>query len=315
MPSKPNNKSEQTKIAKLLRLMKSLTGNVSRTIDQLALEMGTTPRTVYRYIDTIRDAGFVVNKLYGNVFAMGKVARGLSDFNKLIYFTKEEAYIAAKLIEGIDNNNALKRDLQRKLASVYDSTSIANFIDNTTNAANIEALADAIKHKKQVVLKLYESAHSDEAKDRLVEPIEFTANMIDIWAYDVDLRGNRMFKVMRIHSVDITDADWAFQSKHQALRPDVFRMTGDLEEHVVLSLNTRSKNLLLEEFPLAEKDLQKEGGKWLLNTTIKSLEGASRFVIGLAADVRIIKGEKLKEYVESYDKKYIQKLYGNTDGK
>lgn len=315
MPSKLNNKSEQTKIAKLLRLMKLLTGNVSRTIDQLALEMGTTPRTVYRYIDTIRDAGFVVNKLYGNVFAMGKVARGLSDFNKLIYFTEEEAYIAAKLIEGIDNNNALKRDLQRKLASVYDSTSIANFIDNTTNAANIEALADAIKHKKQVVLKQYESAHSDEAKDRLVEPIEFTANMIDIWAYDVDLRGNRMFKVMRIHSVDITDTDWAFQSKHQALRPDVFRMTGDLEEHVVLSLNTRSKNLLLEEFPLAEKDLQKEGGKWLLNTTIKSLEGASRFVIGLAADVRIIKGEKLKEYVESYDKKYIQKLYGNTDGK
>ena len=62
--------------------MKLLTGNVSRTIDQLAKEMGVTTRTVYRYIDTIREAGFVVNKLYGNVYAMGKVARGLSDFNK-----------------------------------------------------------------------------------------------------------------------------------------------------------------------------------------------------------------------------------------
>ena len=117
---------DQTKIVKILRLMKLLTGNVSRTIDQLAVEMGITPRSVYRYIDDIRDAGFVVNKLYGNVFAMGKVARGLSDFNRLIYFTEEEAYITAKLIEGIDNNNALKRDLQRKLVSVYDSTSIAN---------------------------------------------------------------------------------------------------------------------------------------------------------------------------------------------
>lgn len=81
------------KISKLLRLMKLLTGNVSRTIDQLAAELGITPRTVYRYIDTIREAGFVVNKLYGNVFAMGKVARGLTDFNRLIYFTEEEAYM------------------------------------------------------------------------------------------------------------------------------------------------------------------------------------------------------------------------------
>ena len=45
------------KISKLLRLMKLLTGNVSRTIDSLAKELGIMPRTVYRYIDTIREAG------------------------------------------------------------------------------------------------------------------------------------------------------------------------------------------------------------------------------------------------------------------
>ena len=299
---------EQPKIVKILRLMKLLTGNVNRTIDQLADDMGTTSRSIYRYIDTIREAGFVVNKLYGNVFAMGKVTRGLSDFNRLIYFTEEEAYITAKLIESIDNNNALKRDLQRKLVSVYDSTSIANYIDNSANAANVEALADAIKHKKQVVLKQYESAHSNEAKDRLVEPIEFTTNMIDIWAYDVDNGDNRMFKVMRIHDVEVTDTNWAFQSKHNIPKPDVFRMTGPLNEQIVLQLNTRAKSLLLEEFPLAEKDLHREEGTWILTTTIHSLEGAGRFVIGLAADVKIVDGDELKEYVKNYAKKYIQKL-------
>ncbi len=299
---------DQTKIVKILRLMKLLTGNVSRTIDQLAEEMGITPRSVYRYIDDIRDAGFVVNKLYGNVFAMGKVARGLSDFNKLIYFTEEEAYITAKLIEGIDNNNALKRDLQRKLASVYDSTSIANYIDNSSNAANIEALADAIKRKKQVVLKQYESAHSNEAKDRLVEPIEFTTNMIDIWAYDVDKSENRMFKVMRIHGVEVTDIDWGFTSNHNVLKPDVFRMTGNLEERITLQLSSRAKSLLIEEFPLAEKDLRREDGKWLLATTIHSVEGAGRFVLGLAAEIQILEGNSLCEYIRDYDQKYIQAL-------
>lgn len=299
---------DQTKIVKMLRLMKLLTGNVNWTIDQIAKELSVTSRTVYRYIDDVREAGFVVNKLYGNVYAMGKVARGLSDFNKLIYFTEEEAYITARLIDGIDNNNVLKRDLQKKLASVYDSTSIASYIDNSSNAANVEALSEAIKHKKQVILRQYESAHSDGAKDRLVEPVEFTANMIDIWAYDVDNGDNRLFKVARIHEVEVTDTGWAFKFRHKAIKPDVFRMAGSLDEKIVLQLNTRAKSLLLEEFPLAEKDLKRGDGKWFLKTTIRSLEGAGRFVIGLAADIKVIEGGKLLAYIRNYDKKYIQKL-------
>ena len=222
---------KQTKIVKMLRLMKLLTGNVSRTIDQLAKEMGITPRTVYRYIDDIREAGFVVNKLYGNVYAMGKVGRGLSDFNKLIYFTEEEAYITAKLIEGIDNNNVLKRDLQRKLASVYNSTFIGKY------AAEIST--NTIVEKKPT---------------------------------------------------------------------DLFRMTGNLKEKIVLQLDTRAKSLLLEEFPLAEKELKREDGKWVLRTTIRSLEGAGRFVIGLAANVKILEGERLRKYVKGYGEKYVKKL-------
>lgn len=296
------------KISKLLRLMKLLTGNVSRTIDQLAGELGITPRTVYRYIDTIREAGFVVNKLYGNVYAMGKVVRGLTDFKKLIYFTEEEAYLAAKMIEGIDNNNALKRDLQRKLASIYDCTSIANYIDSPANAANIEALNDAIKHKKQVVLKGYASAYSDETRDRVVEPFSFTANMIDVLAYDVEKADCRVFKVMRVGEVEVLETDWAFEALHEMRRPDVFRMTGIMKEKVVLELNTRAKGLLVEEYPLADRDLSREDGKWILRTTVQAPEGVGRFVIGLAADVKVVEGKKLQEYIKKYDKKYIQKL-------
>ena len=299
---------EQHKISKLLRLMKLLTGNVSTTINQLAAEMGTTQRTIYRYIETIREAGFVVNKLYGNVYQMGKVQRGLTDFKKLIYFTDEEAYLAAKMIEGIDNNNALKRSLQRKLASVYDCTSIANYIDNTANSANIEALNDAMMEKVQVVLRGYESAHSDETKDRLVEPFAFTPNMIDVWAYDVEKDDSRVFKVMRIHSVELTDTPWAFEDKHQVKKPDVFRMTGTPVEKIALQLNTRAKSLLVEEYPLAERDLKREDGTWILRTTINSVEGAGRFVLGLAADIKILEGKKLLAYIRKYDKKWVQKI-------
>lgn len=299
---------DDTKISRLLRLIKLLTGNVSTTIDQLATQMNTTSRTVYRYIETIRDAGFVVNKLYGNVYKMGKMSRGMTDFKKLIYFTEEEAYLAAKMIEGIDNNNALKRSLQRKLASVYDCTSIANYIDNPANSANIEALNDAIREKVQVVLRGYESAHSDEMRDRLVEPFAFTPNMIDVWAYDVEKGENRVFKVMRIHSVEATETPWTFEDKHEVKQQDVFRMIGSPIEKVALQLNTRAKNLLVEEYPLAERDLKREDGTWVLRTTINSHEGAARFVIGLSADIKILQGKKLLDYIKKYDKKYIQKM-------
>ena len=296
------------KISKLLRLMKLLTGNVSRTIDSLAEELGDTPRTLYRYIDTIREAGFVVNKLYGNVYAMGKVARGLTDFKKLIYFTEEEAYLTARMIEGIDNNHVLKRDLQRKLASVYDCTSIGNYVGNMACAAVVEGLAEAIKRKRQCVLKGYASAHSDETRDRMVEPFEFGANMIDVWAYDVENGDNRVFKVSRVEAVEALDTPWAFEGAHEVLRPVVFRMTGPLELPVVLELNTRAKSLLVEEFPLAEKALSRENGRWMLRTKVRALEGVGRFVIGLAADVKVVEGKKLQEYIKKYDKKYIQKL-------
>ena len=172
----------------------------------------------------------------------------------------------------------------------------------------MEALADAIKRRKQVVLKHYESAHSDEAKDRRVEPIEFTTNMIDIWAYDVENADNRMFKVARIQEVEVTDDDWAFKSMHKVQRPDLFRMTGSLNEIISLQLDTRAKSLLLEEFPLAEKELRRENGKWILTTRINSLEGVTRFILGLAADIRILEGENLRDYIRKYDEQYIQNL-------
>ena len=59
--------------------------------------------------------------------------------------------------------------------------------------------------------------------DRVVEPFSFTANMIDVWAYDVEKADSRVFKVSRVGTVEA----------------------------------------LVEEYPLAERDLHREDGKWV----------------------------------------------------
>lgn len=40
----------------------------------------------------------------------------------------------------------------------------------------------------------------------------------------------------------------------------------------------------------------------------QAMYGAGRFVIGLAADIKILQGKKLLEYIREYDKKHIQRL-------
>ena len=56
---------DQPKLERMLRLMKLLSGNVNYTVNELAERLGTTYRSIYRYIDTFKECGFAVEKLQG----------------------------------------------------------------------------------------------------------------------------------------------------------------------------------------------------------------------------------------------------------
>lgn len=56
---------DQPKLERMLRLMKMLSGNVNYTVNELAERLGTTYRSIYRYIDTFKECGFAVEKLQG----------------------------------------------------------------------------------------------------------------------------------------------------------------------------------------------------------------------------------------------------------
>ncbi|NLI99718.1 MAG: HTH domain-containing protein [Bacteroidales bacterium] len=83
---------DQPKIERLLRLIKMLTANPSLTVDETAERLSISPRTVYRYIDTFRQAGFVVKKVNGFI-KLDKSSPYFKEISELIHFTEEEAYI------------------------------------------------------------------------------------------------------------------------------------------------------------------------------------------------------------------------------
>ena len=297
---------DQPKIERLLRLMKMMSGNTNYTIDELAELLGISYRSIYRYIDTFNESGFVVEKLHSNVYKLGKMPKSYVDLKRLIYFSEEEAYIINSLINSLDNTNALKMNLLKKLSAVYSSTNIANYTYNKESALSIESLGEAIKGRKKVILKNYESGNSHMVSDRLVEPFDFTTNLIDVWCYDLEKKENKVFKISRIGDVRVLEEEWSEEDAHKKSFTDCFRMSGFEQTPVKLELGIMAKNLLLEEYPLAEKDLTKVNDTWVLDTKVSDMAGVGRFVIGLAHDIKVIDSPELVEYIRLFVAKNLQ---------
>ncbi len=290
---------DQPKIERVLRLMMLLTANNRYTIEELSEKLDTSPRTIYRYIDTFKESGFYVTK-NGPYFRLDKKSRYFKDISQLIHFTEEEAYILNSAIESIDPTNAIKQNLKAKLASVYDYKMLAECVVKGQNARNVNSIIEAIEEKRQIILRDYTSAHSKKVSDRLVEPLSFTTNYIQVWAYEVLSGKNKLFKLSRIGSVDVLENGWEHEGEHKEGLMDIFRINSFEQIPVKLKLGLRAASLLVEEYPLGEKYLYPiadDPYHFILDTNICGYEGVGRFILGLLDDIEIIEGEGLKDFL------------------
>ena len=296
---------DQPKMERLLRLMKLMSGSVNYSLEQLSRKLDMSERTIYRYIDTFKESGFVVTRFRGNVYKLGRMPKNAVDIDKLIYFSEEEAYLVNSLISSLAPSNSLKANLRDKLSAIYDSTGIAGYVDRRSSAAHVEVLGEAIKDKKKVYLKGYESGHSHSVRDRWVEPYAFTTDYIDVCAYDLEDGQNKIFKIQRIGEVELTGEPWTEEASHRSKRMDIFRMSGEPVGHLRWRMTVMAKNLLLEEFPLSERDMRRDGNCWILDTDVCNWAGACRFYVGLAGEIKVLDSPGFEEYVKEYVKENL----------
>lgn len=326
---------EQPKIHRELRLIILLSGPRQYTIQELADELEISQRSVYRYIDTFKEAGIDVVKVGDYKYRIRKLAPGVEDLSNVVYFSPEEAFIVNSLIDSLDPTNALKADLMKKLAAIYDEASIANLSDKPVSASKIQTLVDAIRDKKTVRILGYVSSHSGKTKDYLVEPFEMTSNYRGVWAYDLADGKNKRFIVIRMGDVKKTGEDWTMAHAHHATPMDAFRIHGDEEYHVVLRMNNVAKNLMLEEYPLTEKDITPQDGIlcenrqviykpdmtlkehdmeseeeefWIYDGMVRGLDGVGRFVLSLEDNIEVMEGDELIEYLK-WHAEHIKETY------
>ena len=294
------------RILRLLNLMKLLSSNVDYTIRELMDRLAISRRSIFRYLDTLRIAGFAVAKKGTNIHKLLSMPEEGINLSNLIHFSEEEAYLLHNLIGALTSDCQVAINLENKLAALFDATCVTEIIGNKITGENIMRLRQAIDEKKQVTLVRYESGNTMSISDRLVEPIKFSSNYRDVYAYEVSTGITKVFKISRIGLVDVSLADWQHEDKHEKIETDCFRMAGKEDIPVTLKMTLKAKNLLIEEYPLASKYVSYDGEYWWFRGNVKDLAGVGRFVIGLADQIQVIGSEELVNYIRDFSNNFLK---------
>ena len=298
--------TDNPKIVKELNLIQILASGNAYTVKELSELLDASPSSVYRYLDDLRRARLVVIMENQRYRLPSNDKRYL---NNIMHLNEEEAHVLYQSVDAIHGDTLFKENLRSKLSLLFDSLGLPECTIKTKNAANVSAIVSAIKEHRQVVFHDYASTNSQSVRDRHVEPFGFTVNYSEVWCYDLDDGLNKTFKTARIGKAEVLDAPWAHGRSHRMGHTDVFRMTGYDRHHVRLRLGVMAYSLLIEEYPLAERDTQSlDATHWLLDTFVADYRGVGRFVIGLAGDIEIVDSPELVSYIKDYIAKNLANI-------
>ena len=285
--------------------MELLSSNVDYTIQELMDRLETSRRSVFRYIDSLKVAGFTMKKKGTSVHKLLTNSCHKIELSQLIHLSDEEAYLLHNLIGALTSDCQVAINLEKKLTALFDATSVTEIIGNKVAGENIMRLRQAIDEKKQVTLVGYESGNTMSISDRLVEPIKFSTNYTDVYAYEVATGITKVFKISRISQVEVSLTDWQHEHQHGKIETDCFRMSGNEDIPVTLKMTLKAKNLLIEEYPLSSKYISFDGEHWWFKGNVKELAGVGRFTLGLADQITVTDTPVLKDYIRRFAQEHI----------
>lgn len=293
---------EQPKTEAILRLLLMLSSGIRYTASELAKRFSLSKRTIYRDFNSIEAAGFVLDRSKG-FYSLKICSDNTKIINSLLHFSEEEAYILCKALDIVKGGTSVSERLIRKLNVLYDFRALSQ-LSRKPEIETVRVLNEAINSKKQVRLCSYRSSNSETISDRIVEPFEFLPEYSAIWCFDTHDSICKQFKICRIEKVEILDSEWFFEKFHRVHFVDAFRMSAfDAIDTVEAELTLKAANLLIEEFPLAEKflkTLEAPGKtiKYKLDIPVADYHGIGRFVMGLPGDVKVVGSESFKDFLK-----------------
>jgi predicted DNA-binding transcriptional regulator YafY len=291
--------TEQAKIQRLLRLLMLLAGKRRYSAAAIEEKLGILPRTLYRYLDSLEQAGFVVERQTGQGYRLAPEAPATRRMQALLHFTEAEALLLYRTLQSLQGDGPAKDRLLRKLHTLYDCHILAQPHQQHT-LHMVATLRQAMQQGLQCTLLQYRSNQSQTIRNRQVEPFAFTENYEGIWCYEPDAAACRQFKLARMEGIALTGIPYQYSTHHLLPFTDAFGFAATVPlgtAHLQLSL--KAANLLREEYPLSEKYLQgpTTDGHYTAQLPYASHLGIGRFVLGLYREIRILGPDTLQAYL------------------
>ncbi len=295
------------KFDKLLKLMVLLTQNRLYSVSDISRMLQLNLRSVYRYIELLRESGFVVVK-EGTKYRLDPSSPFFREITELIHFTEEEALTINSVLNSVIDNSPQVRRLREKLSSLYDFNVLARHgIDNQV-ARNLSALYRAVKEERVAILREYTSPSSQKTADRYVEPYLFLSGNTEVRCFEITTGMNKTFNIGRARGVEVVDLRWSNKEKHAPMYTDLFRFSGEERKRVQMLLGPLATSLLLEEYPAAEDCLSLQSdGRQLLDTEVCSFKGVGRFYMGLNDDIELVDSPEFEAYLRERIKDLTKK--------
>lgn len=194
MHSEPS--AEQAKIERVLRLI-SLLKDRKRTVPQLARAVNTSPRSLYRYLNLLKEIGYQLVCDEQNRYRIS------DSENTKVTFTVEETALLRPLLSGLNASSPLYASIERKIYLTSELVPLAAELLDLRRAQIVTQLNTAIKDKRRVRLLRYHSSNSNSTTDRLVEPLSFTDDFSTLNAYEPQSQKVKTFKVSRMEDLEV----------------------------------------------------------------------------------------------------------------
>ncbi|CAH1002432.1 hypothetical protein LEM8419_03311 [Neolewinella maritima] len=279
-----SDRRELPKLYRIFNLIKLLSAPPYYSVKELAARLDVSQKTVYNYLNLLEVIGYEpdVNK-HNQYFLPLERRSNLADGLGV-----DEAKYLQEMLWQMPDTDHRRNQLLLWLNKQYAIGPVVESLTRYTPSEHRAVLTKAIENKLRVKLINYRDARGT-ITTRYVEPVAFQQDYTYVYVYDLDRKDYRQFHLSRISYVELTQQP--ITGEHTQAIPDLFGWTGDGWYNVKLELTSRSKQLLLEDYPAVRPYLTElDKDRFLADLTVRGFQGVGRWVLGLCAEVRVLAG-------------------------
>ena len=286
----------QHKILRVLQLITLLKKEPAKSIRFLAGVLESTDRTVYRYLDLVKELGFELHKDHNNKF---QIVGG--DEYQQISFSNEEVLLLRDLVMTTGKDNKLRDSLLQKIYLQSELAIQGNQILKANLGKMVEKINSSISENKRIVLKGYHSLNTQKIPDRIIEPITLTDNYNSVCGFEIETQLNKYYNLERITEVIQLEDEQQFHQLHQLDEMDVFGFSekNGQKFSVELLVSLRAYILLKEQYPKIDSFITKEinSEKYRVKIDVNNPKPITRFILGLKEDIEVVGSESFLKHI------------------